>query len=730
MRNRIISMVLIISMILPVTGCGGGGSTKTQSDEVLVEGLVNDENLILASNGIELRLNSVNISDEANAKISKVSNAPVLDDESGIVLDVYDFSIEGVTEFPGVIELLIPMDLPDGDLPGAAYLNETTNEWEPVAFSYDKESGSVIILTDHLSKYGVFSVSSEGTRRARVEFLGLYGDDEDKDFLAAVEEYSIGGVPASQCIEIGSSAAGDALQLGGDFLGNIAQSAGYVAYGDDVLSSLGDRLGSLGLLVSVVQIGTNLYNGKINDAIVGSMKTSYTYIMGKVVSKLSNSVLSASMASVAIVDYAINKFGTTAIQGRADIYRDAYSIYYMKGEDGFKTSADWFHTFYPMFKDPTMTQDALKAEIDRIVSAHCNEFWTGSNKLGVDYFVSQARERMAWTGGGAGLNQDLKDSISTEKRSIMYNDILPGVFYQIAHKINMENENRLRAEYKDLSNYLNTLVSFSVKDPKHAYANHLIRFSPLNDKATVQNWTGKFNKDGELETNFTLYGHMYAGSPNKLDIFLPDANIDKDEPIRSLEFKVTPPIVEIVLGEEISNLKYESGENGTILQLGLHAALREANTIKISKDGDFRVEVGYATASGSANGKNYTSEVTRFYMEGNIDPGSLSGSGIANGAFKFTRKEISPLEGIEGEVKEYITTHSYDDTFEGQVNITGSGDKIFFNFNLLGYRNGYSKLQYHSIDTAGVESWGDNPTVTDESGEISAAGKYTFIVEQ
>jgi hypothetical protein len=56
-------------------------------------------------------------------------------------------------------------------------------------------------------------------------------------------------------------------------------------------------------MVSVVQIGVNIADGKINDALVGSMKTAWTYMMGKVTSKLSSSVMSAGMAAVAIVDY-------------------------------------------------------------------------------------------------------------------------------------------------------------------------------------------------------------------------------------------------------------------------------------------------------------------------------------------------------------------------------------------------------------------------------------------
>ncbi len=89
-------------------------------------------------------------------------------------------------------------------------------------------------------------------------------------------------------------AVGDSMQLGGDILGNIGQSAGYLAYGDDVMSTVGDHPGSIGRLLSVAQIGNNIYQGKILDAVVAGLKTSYTYVMGKAASKHSSSVMSAS----------------------------------------------------------------------------------------------------------------------------------------------------------------------------------------------------------------------------------------------------------------------------------------------------------------------------------------------------------------------------------------------------------------------------------------------------
>src|SRR5690606_36609550 len=140
----------------------------------------------------------------------------------------------------------------------------------------------------------------------------------------------------------------------------------------------------------------------------------------------------------------------------------------------------------------------------------------------------------------AGLNKDLQESISQERRSVLYNDVLPGVFNHIALKINMENENRLREEYKALSDYLNTSVRFTLKDPKKTYAGHHAKFSPLNDKAVANDWTGKVQADASITTSFTLYGHIQAGSPSSLKIWEPDADIEKDEPVRVIDFKVTP----------------------------------------------------------------------------------------------------------------------------------------------------------------------------------------------
>lgn len=551
--KKILCGLLIMSMLLSLTGvltgCGKAKNPqkKPETSEIVAEGVLNADHLTLSHQGVGMALSSVTLDTEAAAKIAKVEGAPPLDADSGIELAVYDFSLEGVGELAGVIDLTIPLALADGVVPGAAYLNEDTGLWEPVAFRYDPVSATVVINTDHLSKYGVFPVSGEGLRKARVEFLMLGGSSGvEENFMAAVEEYTALGVPASECAQIGINAVGDSLQIGSDILGGMTQSAGFLTYGDDVLSTVGDYLGNIGLMTSVVQIGLNVSDGKIHDALVGSMKFAWSYTMGKVASKLSSSVMSASMAAVAIVDYSINKFGTEAIEGRASMYRDAYNLYYQKNERGYKSSQYWYQTLYPLFEAGNLSEDTLKAEIDRLVTAHCHEFWGGDNADGVDAYVDMARKKFAWTGGGAGLGDTIRNDISAERRATLYNDVIPGVIHQIARKINLENERKLRAEYRALSDYLNTPIVVSVTDKQKTYAGHTLRFAPLNGKASAKDWTGKISSGGTANTSFTLYGHMYAGAPNTLEICEPDSVV----PVKTVSFKVMPPKIEIVLDDE------------------------------------------------------------------------------------------------------------------------------------------------------------------------------------
>ncbi|MGB4438758.1 MAG: hypothetical protein WBJ13_05925, partial [Sedimentibacter sp.] len=68
MKNRIISLILIISMFITLTGCGGGKPAET-NEKLLIEGILDQENTSLASQGVEIAFDPVNLPEGANARI-------------------------------------------------------------------------------------------------------------------------------------------------------------------------------------------------------------------------------------------------------------------------------------------------------------------------------------------------------------------------------------------------------------------------------------------------------------------------------------------------------------------------------------------------------------------------------------------------------------------------------------------------------------------------------------
>ncbi len=87
------------------------------------------------------------------------------------------------------------------------------------------------------------------------------------------------------------------------------------------------------------------------------------------------------------------------MEGRASIYRDAYSIYYQKGKPGYRSAADWYNTLYPLFAAGKLTESELKAEIDRIVTAHCDEFWAAETRMA--WMLMWMRRGRKWRGPAA-----------------------------------------------------------------------------------------------------------------------------------------------------------------------------------------------------------------------------------------------------------------------------------------------------------------------------------------
>ena len=102
-----------------------------------------------------------------SVKIASSTNTPSAKDTH--LIGAVDAFVEDGT-LSGAAEIRIPYDKNKTHLDEATLLpgwyNPDTGEWETVPYVLDEENHQVVILTDHLSKFGLFEIERSGTRNA------------------------------------------------------------------------------------------------------------------------------------------------------------------------------------------------------------------------------------------------------------------------------------------------------------------------------------------------------------------------------------------------------------------------------------------------------------------------------------------------------------------------------------------------------------------------------------
>ncbi|HCS11234.1 MAG TPA: hypothetical protein DIV40_07250, partial [Clostridiales bacterium] len=175
MKNKTISLLLIISIIFNIAGISGCSRTEEKPVDTSVKlpehitGTVSEENLTVSQDGVSFTIEEGSVLKDTDVEISQKKDLPpfIVEDEE-IIVTAYDFSVSG-EEPSGVMTLEIPFTAPDNEV-YAAYYNSESGEWEPVVFEYDIERKCAVIYTTHLSSYGLFTVKNENTRNALIAY--------------------------------------------------------------------------------------------------------------------------------------------------------------------------------------------------------------------------------------------------------------------------------------------------------------------------------------------------------------------------------------------------------------------------------------------------------------------------------------------------------------------------------------------------------------------------------
>lgn len=578
------------------------------------------------------------LDDDRTLTVTEPTGLPPLF-ESGEHSVIYDFKLDGITNMDGNAEIRIPFTPYGNNGVIAAYFNESTGKWEAVDYTY--ENGEAVILTNHFSVYGIFDVKEENTRRAYLEynyndFFDLSPEEWANVFLRPLES----GATAADFLDKYADAFGLANQFGNDISYNLVQAAGYSS---PFMEKFGDAIGYVGLAFSAYQAVRSCLKGDKLTGVMTALKSSGQYVIGTVAGLLKSTVMHVSMASVAFIDYAINKMYEQCISDRKDIYRGGYTMYY---RNEMKRSAkQWYKILKPIFYNTDLTPDEVKAAVVNEIETYVNKFWTEEGTMEI-YFAEAVK--MGWTVGG-GLNQSVIDEITNEMRFNLYNGTLVAVFNTIERDLRIDVFDEYMKAIENYEKLINEVQTLSFSGGP-AFAGCTVKFKNVPANITdASEFECVLDSDGQGTIQFTTFSYLEYGFAPVVEVVSPS---ESREILQEIKFTITPPVTLIEFkGESKAGVLRLSGKDDS-------SVINE----NISPDGGISTvyvrysdeEDGYWLDAAQYNHYEGYSDVTaKFdeYPEINVDENgnfTLNGYGLTiNGRIDPVTKEGSGTFGLQ-----------------------------------------------------------------------------------
>ena len=738
--KKTLSLLLIFAfLVITLPSCNRSEPQPTTTQKT--EASVPDENAIVGTlsnnifevsdNGVGIEISPVCLNNPAEVTITPRNDLPPLEE---ISITGYDFDIDTDEELAGVMWITLPYDKsqldPNVDVSrqvGAAYFNESTQEWESVDFRIDEVHSNVIITTDHLSIFGAFVVGKEYTRAAYVQYTipsiamrAATLSSQYEDIIREAIEQNM--TPGPSALVLGNAIVTDWLNITGAGL-NMSS----VVYASDFIENISKLMTNLGLLSAIAQAAVDYQSGNNTALYVNLIKNLTNFS----VSKFGTSMMNLASVGVFCIDYSITQFANEALSGRKDIYDQAYRLYYER--EAKRTAKDWYLILMPMAKaakSPDELNQKVMAEIDR----YTKQFW--EDETVVAYYQDEAM-KYGFTGGG-GLNQAIMDELSRNHKIELLQGLLQPVFGQISRKLAAEQQTELRKVLDELAKQLNTLVTIQVFDSaydqaepkplKSSYAGYIARIAPLAEEVKdKEKWQQVIDNEGKASLPFRILGHLMAGSPNKIEIVSPD---EPDKVLKTIEFIVTPPTVQVDIGEQkATGMVFAKGTLNSPESAGIFAALEELGVIPIEEDGHFSVSVPYVATTRQEGTLLWNIETTDFTMEGTWDNRSKTGN-VEIGAFISANGVAKEAFSDDPNMEKHYAVWEYDYSYimNGSGNLSLEGSQIIMQVNF-----DYSRTGNY---TQGITVWfndhwepSDNPVIVDQSGDFTASWVYYFNIQ-
>ncbi len=433
----------------------------------------------------------------------------------------YDISLGDKHELEGIAEIRLPMKISDDCFPVGFYYNSTTKKWENVNHYYDKSTGELVIHTNHLSQFAGFEIHNESRYNLFLKYEYVSSDwnvnvaDVAQSLSKIVESDNI----AAAAADTYASSYGEYTQIGFDMGWTAMQSLGAR---NDLMEKYSEILGNLGVALSCYQVCRNSFKGEEAQVAGNTLKICMNRALYWAGQFCGNAILTASMASVAMLDYSINKFAERAWAMRKDHYREAFEGYYRQGGKGYRTGADWYRIMKEIIDRRDLTVDEIHQKVDEEVVSYCNRVWNDED------YILDFESRKGTTIGFGGGNLPCKE-MSAELRGELYNGVLQSVFARIKMKLEDKAYDEAEKQMKKYAAFVNQVVTLKMTDSsvaadgKSRFAGCTVRFKDLPKSIKdPEKWQCVLDRKGEGKIQYTFIAAAYSNVAQTLEVLADD----------------------------------------------------------------------------------------------------------------------------------------------------------------------------------------------------------------
>jgi hypothetical protein len=398
----------------------------------------------------------------------------------------------------------------------AVTFDPVQKRWMPADFTYDPATRKVTVWTPHLSVFAQLMMPQPKPDpmlripESKVPFPGIVPFANQGEAQRILEAANRDDKPTVQLA--GWQAFNDWFNLSGG-----VTTVGELALEVESLGEINKWAGFAGVGFGLLQIAIDLKTGENRDAALNAYKNSFNSAVGL----FGWSALQLACVSVTVIDYSLNKFGTTAIGGRNDLIERVYRRYYEKVTP--RSPKDWYKVLRTVTKNvkaATEGRGAIDAELDAYVKLAWND---------VDKFAelwSEIARQPATAMGGTG--EELEKTISANHKSELVNGYLVAVLQQLQRDLEAEARGKQWQLLQRMANDMNQSrkVHVVVKrppSPTGEESTQSLAGLPLRIAVSAgeqMKWRGETDKSGEWTMEFTGFGWWSTGRPKEVRLTL------------------------------------------------------------------------------------------------------------------------------------------------------------------------------------------------------------------